>query len=328
MGEVDRAIDYGQRALATTLGHVGLQARAHYILGQAYYDAGDYTRAVASLGQNVAMLQGELRAARFGANGSVAVGSRAWLSWCHAELGAFTEGLAMAEEGLRVAETVNSPFSLGDAYNGIRALYLRQGEVQRAIPVLERGMGLCQDWHIPLFLTWQAGALGVAYALEERIAAGLALAEHGVELAVARGRARILPLMVTRLSEAYLLAGRLEEARQRAVQAYDLAHQYQQRGWQAWAPWLLAESTARQVSPEVEPTTGHYRQAFALAEELGMRPLQAHCHRGLGALYAQTGQRQQARTALAAAIALYRGMEMTFWLPQAEAVLTQVEREP
>jgi hypothetical protein len=55
-----------------------------------------------------------------------------------------------------------------------------------------------------------------------------------------------------------------------------------------------------------------------------MRPLQAHCHRGLGALYAQTGRREPARAALAAAIALYRAMAMIFWLPRAEAALAQV----
>jgi hypothetical protein len=57
-----------------------------------------------------------------------------------------------------------------------------------------------------------------------------------------------------------------------------------------------------------------------------MRPLQAHCHRGLGTLYGATGQREQARTELAVAIELYRAMDMTFWLPQAEAALAQVER--
>ena len=62
----------------------------------------------------------------------------------------------------------------------------------------------------------------------------------------------------------------------------------------------------------------------SLATELGMRPLLAHCHRGLGTLYAATGQREQARTALTTAMALYRAMEMTFWLPQAEATLAQV----
>jgi hypothetical protein len=55
-----------------------------------------------------------------------------------------------------------------------------------------------------------------------------------------------------------------------------------------------------------------------------MRPLQAHCHLSLGTLYAATGRRQQAHTSLSTAIALYRDMEMAFWLPQAEAALAQV----
>ena len=56
-----------------------------------------------------------------------------------------------------------------------------------------------------------------------------------------------------------------------------------------------------------------------------MRPLQAHCHRGLATLYAKVGRPEQARAALQTAIALYRTMEMTFWLPQAEAALAEVE---
>jgi hypothetical protein len=58
-----------------------------------------------------------------------------------------------------------------------------------------------------------------------------------------------------------------------------------------------------------------------------MRPLQAHCHLGLGTLYAQTGQVAQARAELSAAIDLYRAMDMTFWLPQAEAALVQMEAQ-
>jgi hypothetical protein len=55
-----------------------------------------------------------------------------------------------------------------------------------------------------------------------------------------------------------------------------------------------------------------------------MRPLVAHCHLGQGALYAKTGQREQAHAELSAAIALYHAMDMTCWLPQAEAALAQV----
>jgi tetratricopeptide (TPR) repeat protein len=161
--------------------------------------------------------------------------------------------------------------------------------------------------------------------LAGRVATGLALVEQGVEQEVTRGRPQSVPSVVTRLSEAYLLAGRLEEARQRAAQALDLARQYQFRGTQAWALWLLGESTARQASPADESAMSHYRQAFALAEELTMRPLQAHCHRGLGTLYATAGQREQARTALSTAIEMYTSMDMTFWLPQTEATLAQME---
>jgi class 3 adenylate cyclase/tetratricopeptide (TPR) repeat protein len=233
--DVDRAIVYGQRALAlaATLGHASLQALASLRLGQVYYSAGDYPRAVESLERNVATLQGDLLSKRFGSINTVAAASRTWLCRCHAELGAFTAGLAMAEAGLRIADTVNNPISQIEACHGVSTLYLRWGEVHRAIPMLERATGLCQDWHVPLFSPWVAAALGLAYTLAGHVAAGLALAEHGVEQEVARGRPRSLASVVTQLSEAYLLAGRLEEARQRAAQALDIARQHQLRGNEA-----------------------------------------------------------------------------------------------
>ena len=132
-------------------------------------------------------------------------------------------------------------------------------------------------------------------------------------------------LQLAWLSEAYLWSDRMEQAIARAERALELARQQQERGHQAYAYRLLGDVAMRREPPDVDQATAHYRQALTLAEELGMRPLVAHCHRGLGTLYAATGQREQARTALATAIALYRAMEMTFWLPQTEAVLAQVE---
>ena len=67
----------------------------------------------------------------------------------------------------------------------------------------------------------------------------------------------------------------------------------------------------------------YYRQALALAEEIGMRPLQAHCHLGLGTLYAKLGRPEQAQAALSVAIDLYRVMDMLFWQLRAEMVLAQ-----
>jgi tetratricopeptide (TPR) repeat protein len=120
-----------------------------------------------------------------------------------------------------------------------------------------------------------------------------------------------------------VLAGPLEEAQALAEQALTLARAHQERGNEAYALRLLGDIAARRDPPEHEAAEAHYQQALALANELGMRPLMAHCHLGLGSLYITTGQYEQARAALSTAIALYRTMEMTFWLPQAEAVLAR-----
>jgi tetratricopeptide (TPR) repeat protein len=126
------------------------------------------------------------------------------------------------------------------------------------------------------------------------------------------------------LGEAQLLAGRLEEAHTLAERVLAHARAHGERGHEAYALRLLGDIAARREPPQSESSETHYRQALALAEELGMRPLQAHCYLGLGTLYVQTGRPELARAALNAAIALYRDMEMIFWLPQAEAALAQV----
>jgi tetratricopeptide (TPR) repeat protein len=130
---------------------------------------------------------------------------------------------------------------------------------------------------------------------------------------------------LTQLSAVYLLAGRIDEAWQHASQAVDLARAQKRRGHEAQALCQLGVVHAHASPPDVPQAETRYQEALMLAEALGMRPLQAHCHRGLGTLYAKTGRPVQARAALATAIALYRAVEMTFWLPQAEAALAAVE---
>ena len=167
-------------------------------------------------------------------------------------------------------------------------------------------------------LPLQAATLGVAYTLEA-CRRGSGSGGQGVEQAVANGRPNFLATVVACLNEAYLLAGRLEDARQRAA-ALDLARPYQQRGNQAWALWLLGEA-ARQPSPEGE-LAGPLPPGLTLAEELGMPPAQAHCHRGLGTLCDdRSAERGPCRV-----LRCYRSlspMEMTFWIPETGASLAQ-----
>jgi len=190
--------------------------------------------------------------------------------------------------------------------------------------MLECGLELSQVAGIRLMLPVLTSTLGAVYALSGRVTDALPLLEQAVEWCTVMQFMAYQALWVTELSQAYLLAGRMQEAVQFAERALDLARAHKERGHEAWALRLLGEIAAHQDPPEIAPAAHHYRQALALAEELGMRPLQAHCHLGLGTLYAKIGRVEQARTELSTAIALFQSMDMAFWLPQAEAALAQV----
>jgi class 3 adenylate cyclase/tetratricopeptide (TPR) repeat protein len=324
-GTYDQAITTAQRAgaLAMASGDSILQALANFNLGQAYQPQGAYRRAVDCFGQTVAAFDGVRRRERFGQVLLPSVQSRAHLALCHAELGTFAEGSALGDEGLRIAEAVGHPGSLMVAFWGAGLLALRQGDLRRALSQLERAMGIWQDTDLPIWFHAIAVALGAAYALGGRIADAMPLLTQVMERTIAMERPDPQAGCRLSLGEAQLLAGRLEEAHALAERALAHTREYQERGHQAYALRLLGDIAAHRAPPDIAAAAAHYRQALALAEELGMRPLQAHCHSGLGTLYATLGQREQARVALTTAIEMYRAMDMTFWLPQAEAALAQ-----
>jgi tetratricopeptide (TPR) repeat protein len=250
--------------------------------------------------------------------------SRSFLTLSLAECGAFAEGRAAAEEGVRIAEAADHPYSRVQAYMAVGFRALRQGDFLQAIPVLERALDLAQGAHIRLLVPRVAALMGTAYALAGRTTDALPLLEQAVEQAMAMRYMFDHGLQVALLSEAYLLAGRLDEAHTQAQHALEFSRAHQERGHEAYALRLLGEFHVRDDPLEVEPAATHYRQALTLAEALGMRPLQAHCHRSLGTLYSQIGWVESAHAELTMAMHLYRTMDMPLWLPQAEAALTRV----
>jgi tetratricopeptide (TPR) repeat protein len=307
-GDHERAVALGQRALdiAQTLGDVALQVRTGFYVGQAFHAMGNYGRSIDVLNELSTALDGELRRTRLGMAGLRSVFCRTWLVWCLAESGAFAEGNARGEEGVQIAQEVEHPFSLAVAYVGLGFVYLRQGHFQRAISVLERDLEVCETWHIGLMIPWASSMLGAAYGLAGRLAEAQPLLQQAVEQAAEMGILGRQPLQMAWLGEVHLLAGRLDAALTVAQPALALARVHQERGHEAWTLRLLGEIAAQHERSQVDQAEAHCQQALALAEELGMRPLQAHCHRGLGTLYARIGRREQAQAALSAAINLYR----------------------
>jgi tetratricopeptide (TPR) repeat protein len=209
-------------------------------------------------------------------------------------------------------------------YRGMGLLHLRRGDLHQAILTLEHALEVCQGVDSPLLFHAVSSALGHAYALSGRSAEAIPLLEEAVGRPVLTTTLEGQSLRTIWLSEAYLLAGREADAHAAAQRALGLARQHKEKGHEAYTLLLLGEIKAREDPLDIGKAENHYRQALTLAEELGMRPLIAHCHVGLGKLYRRIGNRQQAEEHLTTATAMMREMEMGLWLEKAEAELKEL----
>jgi len=319
MADPTGAMAVGQEALtlATALSNVASQIEAAYYLGLAYYTAGDFRRAAELLHWAVAVQQPGVGRPAYGLR------SRAWLALALSALGQFAEGRRYGEEALRLATVEDYGDNPIIAYGCLGFLLLDKGDVQAAISILNQGLTLCRTaddraWGRPI-----AANLGYASALIGHLAAGRALLEEACREGLSTGALIAHSRYVVWLSAISLLTGHVDEAWQHADRALALARQHGERWNEALALCQLGLVHAYADPPAAIRSEALYRKALALANELGMRPLVAHCHHGLGRLYSQMGQVAQARSALTTAIEMYRAMDMTFYLTQAEAALAE-----
>ena len=314
-----QAIETGQRALAiaSAIDDFSLRIQANHFLGSAYYRRGEYDQAIEHFRGNVDALVGDQIYERFGLVFLASVGSRYQLVLLFSDRGEFTEAAIHANEVLRIAEVVNHPYNLYTAYFAVGCMHLRKGAIDKAIAALERSLELCRSWDIQQNAARVATVLGSAYAAAGRVGEALPvldLAKNRVRLSFLRGQ----------LAQGYLLIGKLEEAATLAVRALDFSRRHAERGNEARALYVLGEIASYDDSLDVDKAVAHYQQAMALAEELRMRPLMAHCYAGLGKLYVKTGNLQRAKAHLSNGVAMMRDMQMGLWLEKAETELKEL----
>jgi tetratricopeptide (TPR) repeat protein len=248
--------------------------------------------------------------------------SPVWLAQTLSELGEFARGLTYLEETAEICEAHENWWGLAYVLHTRGLIQLRRGDYSMALPLLEEGLEVCRSRrHFPALIPSATANLGYGYALAGRPADGLPLLEHAL------ADAERLPVIWAKalwsawLAEAHLLSARLDDATTTCGRALGLAVQRKERGQEAYARRLLGEIRSRANHRDTAEAERQYRAAAALAQELGMRPLVAHCHLGLGKLHSATGLRPEARECLAAALAMYREMDMPFWLEHATAAL-------
>jgi class 3 adenylate cyclase/tetratricopeptide (TPR) repeat protein len=314
VGDSVSAVSSGERAveLAERVGDPALRVVANFSLGGAARAIGEYRRAVALLRGNLELTDGAHAAEHFGLAGVASVLTRGHLAWSLAELGEFPEAVQRADEAIRLAQRVPHAFSQAHAQLALGGTLLRQGRLGEAIAVLERGLVLARE--APFLYAPIAGDLGVIYTRSGRAAAGVELVERAVAEARRMGRLGRLSLIVTHQGEAYLFAGRREDAEREGERALQLALERGERGNQVYAHRLLGNVAAESDPPRVDVARRHYGAGLELAEALGMRPLLARCHLGLGRLERHLGHDEAASHHLGAATELFEALEMKYWL--------------
>ena len=320
IGQQDRAIDVAEEALTTAqeVGETPSQVLATLFAGRARHACGDYAHAIKLMNWVIGATDSD-RANFLGMANLPSVSARTWLSWSLAECGVFGPAMVRGDEGVFIAEAVDHPVSRIYAYMALGIVHLRQGDFAAAIPTLQRAFQMSERSDLLMARTMVAGYLGRAYTLSNRAADAIAILNQAIDTAAAMQLMVDQPIRLVHLGEAYLHTGWTERATSIAHLALRSAQDYNQRGAGAWTQWLLGEIHSRAGS--LETAEAHYEKAMAVASELGMAPLVAHCHLGLGRSYGRAKRGEPAHDHLARAADLYRSLEMPFWIRETEGTL-------
>jgi tetratricopeptide (TPR) repeat protein len=322
-GDPAAAIQYGKKCLA--IGDArddgGMHTLVRRYMGYSYHAQGQYREAESILRQNL-----ELRVASSDMGSPIpdnlsTVASCGWLAFTMADLGEFDRAHAYADEALRIAEASAHPYTLAIAWSMGALVWIRRGHPRRALQALERSLHACEENYLTVWRPVASSLLGFALTLLNPSEEAVSLLEKGVALSEELGIKAYLALWTTYLAEGLLAVGQAERALATAQQALDLALAHKERGHQAWAHRLLGEIAFQGGSPTVQKAEDHYGRAIALAGELGMRPLLALGHLGLGQVYRREGVHPKAEQHLGAALSLCLDMNMGLWLTRSAAEL-------
>jgi class 3 adenylate cyclase/tetratricopeptide (TPR) repeat protein len=321
-GEPDEALAAGTRALAIAgrLGDLRLRILTTGLLGQAHYYRGEHERVVQLATDNLGVLPADWVYEFFGATQPPSVYYRCWLIMSLAELGRFAEAVEPEAEAIRIAARTQHAFTVGSAHNAAGTVHLLRGDWAQARSLVEHGVAVSRAGNVGLLLASSVGNSAWVLAQLGEASEGLSRLREGeqlLELQAARGYVGHLGSTYRRLGRAALVLGRLDDAQRLGHRA--VASSPRQPGSAAHALHLLGDLATHPDRFDAERGETHYRQALALAEPRGMRPLVAHCHLGLGKLFARTGKRQRAREHLTTATTMYREMDMPFWLQEAKS---------
>lgn len=321
LDQLDDAAAAGSRALeiAERLDDARLRLLAKSFLSQVYCYGGEYERVIALATGNLASLPPEWVGEHFGMAVPAAIFDRAWIIMSLAELGRFAEAAKYEAEAISLAEATDRAFSISWAHLAASMPYLLRGDWAKARTLVEHWIATLRGGNVAIHLPWAIAASAWALAqigAKDQVMDRVQEAEELLERQAGHGIVGHRGWAYQAMGRACMLLGRLDKARQLAERAVGTSQH--QPGFAAHALHLLGELGAQPDRFDAENSIAHYREALALAQKHGMRPLMAHCHFGLGRVYGRLGK-GEAHKNITTAAAMYRDMGMDFWLKQAES---------
>jgi class 3 adenylate cyclase/tetratricopeptide (TPR) repeat protein len=301
-GQTERALERGQiaRRLADELGDGELAATARYRLGPVLIALGDFRAAAAILGEALVMLDNEEGRNLFRFGGLVFGFASSFRAWALAELGEFAEAEQVGLRGMQLAEDAQQGYSISVVSFGLSYPYLYRQQWDVAIAVLERGMEQVDVHGISATIGWIATKLAYAYAATGRKAEAVRLLERAKE----PGNLSALEDAGVKIwiADVYSMVGEIDQATAWLERGLEIARRGGERASEAWALHLHGKIALKDRQPDA--AAAFFRAALGVASTLGMRPLQLHCHRGLGAAARLAGRQSEADYEFAAALAL------------------------
>lgn len=270
-----RAAGDSARVLAAKASSAPLAAATALSSGMTHHTLGDFGAAEEFLQRVITALPGARERDRFGVSGLPAAQAHGWLGWCLADRGEREGAITHGREALRIADAPEHAWSLAVACWVLGHLHLAFDQIDEARSAAERGLRVCRDARLPLWLPALTELTGYAYARSGSVKEGLELLAEGTSTSAARGMGLFHSIALVHAAEAHLVAGAPSVAITHAEDAVAVTRARGQRVWEARALRVRGDVAAR--IRDSKSAARDYADSLAIAHAAGMAGLVAEC---------------------------------------------------
>jgi class 3 adenylate cyclase len=300
------SIEMTERALQRTVekGLEDLELLAWYTLAQGHYTAGDFRKATELLSDQIARLRGDNVLKRFGTAGTTSVLFLVMIGMGTASMGEFDRSRQALDEASGIAEETGRPYDAVSCCYSRGLLSMYSGDAAKAITEFRKGLDVCREYSINLFIPLIVGQLGAALTAVGSHDQAIRLLDRVVRESQVLGHNAATAFANHALALAYREAGRHQEAIALVEPWLESAARYGLRAVEMRFLHLLGVLKADQG--EAAAAEALLSRSIELANSLEAWPTVAQAQLALAEHWSKAGEIAHANAAADAAISIYQ----------------------